>query len=112
MHSSKHISLAFQRMPLYPKLRALLCFPKTPKTQMPDLDLILNQQTFVLYFPFVCNIRPSVISHVLALLEALGHTLVHESEEADGAGADAHAVDEAAGEERAEDGAEVGVGDL
>lgn len=48
----------------------------------------------------------------LSLLKALGHALVHESEEADGAGADAHAVDEAAGEERAEDGAEVGVGDL
>jgi len=45
-------------------------------------------------------------------LRALSHALVHESEEADGAGADAHAVDEAAGEERAEDGAEVGVGDL
>jgi len=48
----------------------------------------------------------------LPLLKALGHALVHESEEADGAGADAHAVDEAAGKERAEDGAEVGVGDL
>ena len=46
------------------------------------------------------------------LLEALGHALVHEGEEADGAGADTHAVDEAAGEERAKDGAEVGVGDL
>lgn len=45
-------------------------------------------------------------------LRALGHALVHEGEEADGAGADAHAVDEAAGEEGAEDGAEVGVGDL
>ena len=46
------------------------------------------------------------------LNKALGHALVHEGEEADGAGADAHAVDEAAGEERTEDGAEVGVGDL
>ena len=45
-------------------------------------------------------------------LRALGHALVHESEEADRAGADAHAVDEAGSEERAEDGAEVGVGDL
>jgi len=50
--------------------------------------------------------------HLSSDLRALGHALVHESEEADGAGADAHAVDEAAGEEGAEDGAEVGVGDL
>jgi hypothetical protein len=34
---------------------------------MPDLDLILNQQTFVLYFPFVCNIRPSVCPMFLLL---------------------------------------------
>jgi hypothetical protein len=58
----------------------------------------------------------SSISHLLPLLDqslrALSHALVHESEEADGAGTDAHAVDEAGSEERAEDGAEVGVGDL
>lgn len=42
----------------------------------------------------------------------LRHTLVHESEEADGRGGDAHGVDEAAGEVGAEDGAEVGFGDL
>lgn len=45
-------------------------------------------------------------------LSALSHTLVHESEEADRAGADAHAVDEAAGKERAKDGAEVSVRNL
>lgn len=55
----------------------------------------------------------SSLSHLVEQrLRALGHALVHESEEADGAGADAHAVDEAGGEEGAEDGAEVGFGDL
>jgi hypothetical protein len=74
-------------------------------------------------FPFCCfrfvyhcahfNIRsPCSLFLLKQSLSALVHALVHESEEADGAGADAHAVDEAAGEERAEDGAEVGVGDL
>jgi hypothetical protein len=97
-------------MPLYPKLRArLLAFPKHRKQKCPTLNL--SSINKLLSFSHCMHIRVHV-SHVLALLEALGHALVHESEEADGAGADAHAVDEAAGEERAEDGAEVGVGDL
>ena len=60
------------------------------------------------------HVRPCIPCLALAhsLLEALGHALVHEGEEADRAGADTHAVDEAAGEERTKDGAEVGVGDL
>jgi hypothetical protein len=45
-------------------------------------------------------------------LRALVHPLIHESEEAHRASANAHAVDEAGSEERAEDGAEVGIGDL
>jgi len=64
----------------------------------------------------IARFRSCIMSVNSPLLEqslsALGHALVHESEEANGAGADAHAVDEAAGEERAEDGAEVSVGDL
>ena len=42
----------------------------------------------------------------------LSHALVHEGPEADWRGGDAHGVDEAAGEEAAEDGSEVGVGNL
>ena len=68
-----------------------------------------------LLFVSILHIEIVVLISTLLLdqsLSALVHTLVHESEEADGAGADAHAVDEAGSEEGAEDGAEVGVGDL
>ena len=68
-----------------------------------------------LLFVSILHIEIVVLISTLLLdqsLSALGHALVHESEEADGAGADAHAVDEAGSEEGAEDGAEVGVGDL
>ena len=68
-----------------------------------------------LLFVSILHIEIVVLISTLLLdqsLGALGHALVHESEEADGAGADAHAVDEARSEERAEDGAEVGFGDL
>ena len=76
---------------------------------------LLNHKLLSFFLPMYA--LSGRVSHVLlssfhSLLEALGHALVHEGEEADGAGADTHAVDEAAGEERAEDGAEVGVGDL
>ena len=42
----------------------------------------------------------------------LGHPLVHEREEADRRGGDAHCVDEAAGQEAAEDRSEVVIGYL
>ena len=41
-----------------------------------------------------------------------GHPLVHEGKEADGRSGNAHGVDEAAGEVRAKDGAEVVLRDL
>ena len=68
-----------------------------------------------LLFVSILHIEIVVLISTLLLdqsLSALGHALVHESEEADRAGADAHAVDEARSEEGTEDGAEVGVGDL
>ena len=77
---------------------------------------VLSSITNFYLVPIVCvSVRVSLVVVLFlpcGLLKALGHALVHESEEADGAGADAHAVDEAAGEERTEDGAEVGIGDL
>ena len=48
----------------------------------------------------------------LPCLLRLSHEIVHEGEEAYWRGGDARGVDEAAGEEAAEDGSEVGVGDL
>lgn len=79
--------------------------------------MICNRSRSCIHFLFVSlSFLQVVFSLPIPLLKqslsALVHTLVHESEEADRASADTHAVDEAAGEERAEDGAEVGVGDL
>ena len=81
-----------------------------------------TQVNFFSVFPICCLLPiscirlnfPSILLHPLLKqsLSALSHTLVHESEEADRASADAHAVDEAAGEEGTEDSAEVGVRDL
>jgi hypothetical protein len=66
--------------------------------------------------PFVFHFAHRHRSHSFSLLQhslrALVHTLIHESEETHRASANAHAVNEAGSEERAEDGAEVGVGDL
>jgi hypothetical protein len=117
----------------FPSVPAMLNLPKPegfcfdpPKknTEQKCLSMFLNQQTFIFYPCMrIHSVYPMYLSiflpdfrclylHLSSDLRALGHALVHESEEADGAGADAHAVDEAAGEEGAEDGAEVGVGDL
>jgi hypothetical protein len=73
-----------------------------------------------LFYPICCfsilhiNIIDSIRSLPLLhhSLRTLIHALIHESEETDRASANTHAVNKAAGEERAEDGAEVGVGDL
>jgi hypothetical protein len=53
-----------------------------------------------------------VASSLSRAIQALRHALVHESKEANRTGADSHAVNKAGSEERAENGAEVGVGHL
>jgi hypothetical protein len=57
-----------------PKIKGF-CFPKTPKTKMPDLDLILNQSHKLLFFisQFVCMQIRSVVSQCLSCFPS--HTL-------------------------------------
>ena len=73
---------------------------------------------FIARLLFVSILHVEIVVPIFTLLlldqslRAFGHALIHESEEADRASADAHTVDEAGREEGAEDGAKVGVGDL
>jgi hypothetical protein len=101
---------------MYTRLSSLSCVPKKKKSNERQVSPQPCQTSVSHLFLSILHIDIVDIFLSFPLLQhtlrTLVHALVHESEEAHRASANAHAVDEAGSEERAEDGAEVGVGDL